>query len=358
MITLRTHWAALLAAFFCLTITLHASGPSERPHGKGLMGEASAPREAPQPPRRSRINTNRATRPDPLREGHREAEPSLEERGEAFFDRGGIKNEDIRGDYYWTHEKFFEHALLEARQEMNKTHPHGYTLPMLKQRFMGKVSEYHHTEMLTKGVERYKREHNFVMTLDEFDAVRRQFLNQNPPEGDTPAERQNIAALKGYYRRQLKNPRSNKDKLFLSMARRNWTLEDIKPYTLPSVDTVVEFVEQYRAARVRGNPTQQAKMVPSTCHVAIPLGRSHPEIDLDLNATQRPAEEDDPALSLHLYDLNIEEGAGADSYQGKEDEDDDEAPYNAHYHNPYPGAYKGGYDRATYKDIYGDDDSD
>lgn len=286
------------------------------------------------------------------KKGFKEPEQPIELRAERFFDRGGVLDPSVRGVYHHHHEKFFREALAASTAECDYGYPGGYTNDMLKQVFMQKVADYRHNDVLTRGVEKFRKE-GLEMTIEEFNKVRLHFLNQNPPPEGTKLERQSASSLKSIYRKQLNDPKVNKEKVYKNMAANGYTLEDLKPYTLPPTHEIRDYIGQLRASRERGIPHEYFQYVPSTVHVAMPLYRSNREEQFDLNETQDMAEDDD---DLTLQGLQID---GDTSHENEGEEEEDDMPYNRAFHNPFPGAYEGNFYRAYPHTDHGiDDDED
>lgn len=291
-------------------------------------------------PRRSFSHTGQR------REGARDIEEPIEDRAARFFERGGVPDESYTGERYLEHESFFKRAYAKTVLECRQTYPHGVPPEILKDSFLAKVKGYHHHENLRRGVSQYAAE-GLVMTLEEYDMVRKHFLNQNPAPQGSNRERQKVSALKSLYRKEWKDPYSDKEKLLKKMAKYNWTMEDIKPYVLPPTEEIREYVNTLRACGMPMPFSQddQREEVPATSHVAIPLYRSNREEDFDLN------EDHNIDLDLNLHSLNIHEDTTHDNCQ----EDEADMPYNSAYHNPFPGAYDGNFYRAYggHADVYG-----
>lgn len=344
----------LIAIFSSYNIVKAADHPPRYPerfeyHGSGSGSgeprlEAAGGSQGPsrfRRPRRSFSHTGQR------REGARDIEEPIEDRAARFYERGGVPDESYTGERYIEHESFFTKAYAKTVLEFRRMYPHGVPPDILKDNFLAKVKGYHHHENLRRGVSQYAAE-GLVMTLEEYDMVRKHFLNQNPPPEGNERQRQKISALKSLYRKEWKDPYSDKEKLLKKMAKYNWTKDDIKPYNLPPTEEIREYVNTLRASGMPMPVLQehQSEEVPATSHVAIPLYRSNREEQFDLNEEDYGA-----SLDLTLHTLNIDENKTYDDCE----EDEADMPYNSAYHSPFLGAYDGNFYRAYggHADVYG-----
>lgn len=259
---------------------------------------------------------------------------TLEERAEQYFDGNGI-GANLPSEHYDGQYKAFDKAMQESYIEVHREFPNEVAISAIaKSLYMDKIVKYHHRRVMMKGRERLRRVNKIETTLEEFEALRNHFFNNEPMEGNSPAERKRLTALKVYYRKQLA---MGKQSVLDRMHERGWTLEGLKKHTLPDNDKIMDFLNRYRAE----TETKRA----STSHVAIPIGRSNPELDLDLNEplsddesigekileNQEESEAYDLDLDRHLMDLHLDTwNTNKDDLYAGLYNDDNQDPYTAY----------------------------